>query len=698
MKSAERQQSRRYLRPLPEMSGRGQGRIAAVLSAFAGVALAMIALAAFLPKWGTVGKKINSESIVHASEGTLPVLNCDDPVYYRDNDAVLAGIDIAAAGYYTDHRAKCGLGAAAESEALSTAALYGALSALCTRDGNGNTASGQNSANAAQRAAENAVQAAIGNISGIDGFEVYFATGYACTDASSGARLALRSILNTYSGEQTLSRSNIACFGCASAVRETAQGLEYCFVWCYGKAALTAAEETSIGAGFPASPCVSGELPASPAEGTTLGEVYVLKGKALTAAAIAEALEIRDLRGVPVTVRFDAAAVDTKHAGTQDVNISITFGGRIAGYPLTVNISDAAPLILDEPLALPEIPDGEYWNPAYYASLDSGAGKADVVCVPAALSAESPASPEAGEGGETPQQTVRIIVRNAIGKTATRTLSATVASAEYIPVRPAYTDNNGLNVLTPAGGTLRQNGHSLIQWSGKTGSGSGTDANAATPGKTYVFTLLLPDGRTLAVTKTEPVLVWNPAQEGLCTLTVTEIDASGSTTDRAQIKIDVAKAGEMVYNEPEVRLGDSSGWTLAESGDGLMLLRGVKPGTAAAELLGAISCAGGAEPELTVTLPDGGEPGAEQALPTGARVVLTDRGVVYADWHVIVSGDVNGDGKVGIADFAKLRQHLLKGGIITGDFEYAADVNGDSKIGIGDFAKLRQYLLGKIEL
>jgi hypothetical protein len=684
------------LRPLPETSGRGQGRIAAVLSAFAGVALAMIALAAFLPKWGTVGKKINSGSIVHASEATLPVLNCADPVYYRDNDGVLAGIDIAAANYYADYRAKCGLGSAAESEALSTAALYGALSALCQRDGNGNTASGQNGANAAQRAAETAVQAAIGSISGINGFEVYFATGYACTDAASGARLALRSILNTYSGGQTLSRSNIACFGVASAVRETAQGLEYCFVWCYGKTALTTAAETALNAKFPAAPCVSGELPASPAEGETLGEVYVLKGKALTAAAIAEALELRDLRGVPVTVRFDAAAVDTKHVGTQDVNISLTFGGRIAGYPLTVNISDAAPLILDEPLTLPEIPDGEYWNPAYYAAFDSGAGKADVVCVPAALSAESLAVSDAGEGGETPQQTVKLIVRNALGKTATRTLTATVSSAEYIPVRPAYTDNNGLNVLTPAGGPLRQNGHSLIQWSGKPGSGSG--ANAATSGKSYVFTLLLPDGRTLAVTKTSPVLVWNPAQEGLYTLTVTEIDAGGSISDRAQIKIDVAKAGEMVYNEPEVRLGDSSSWTLAESGEGIMLLRGVKPGTTAAELLGVISCAGGAEPELTVTLPDGGEPGAEQALPTGARVVLTDRGVVYADWHVIVSGDVNGDGKVGIADFAKLRQHLLKGGVITGDFEYAADVNGDSKIGIGDFAKLRQYLLGKIEL
>ena len=655
-------------------------------------------LVSFSPTGTRTGTQSLSGSTVQASENTLPVLNCADPIYYRDNDAVLAGIDIAAAGYYTDHRANCGLGATAESDALSTAALYGALSALCQRDGNGNTASGQNGANAARRAAENAVQAAIGNISGLDGFEVYFATGYACTDASSGARLALRSILNTYSGEQALSRSNIACFGCASAVRETAQGLEYCFVWCYGKTALSSASETAISARFPAVPCVSGELPASPAEGETLGEVYVLKGKALTAAAIAEALEIRDLRGVPVTVRFDAAAVDTKHVGTQDVNISLTFGGRIAGYPLTVNISDAAPLILDEPLALPEIPDGEYWNPAYYAALDSGAGKADVVCVPAALSAESPAAPEAGEGGETPPQTVRIIVRNAIGKTATRTLTATVSSAEYIPVRPAYTDNNGLNVLTPAGGTLRQNGHSLIRWSGKPGSGSGTDANAATHGKTYVFTLLLPDGRMLSVTKTAPVLVWNPAQEGLYTLTVTEIDAGGSMTDRAQIKIDVAKAGEMVYNEPEVRLGDSSGWTLAESGDGLMLLRGVKPGTTAAELLATISCAGGAEPELTVTLPDGGEPGAEQALPTGARVVLTDRGVVYADWHVIVSGDVNGDGKVGIADFAKLRQHLLKGGVITGDFEYAADVNGDSKIGIGDFAKLRQYLLGKIEL
>ena len=212
-----------------------------------------------------------------------------------------------------------------------------------------------------------------------------------------------------------------------------------------------------------------------------------------------------------------------------------------------------------------------------------------------------------------------------------------------------------------------------------------------------VLHILLPDGRTLSVRKNATVLVWNPPQEGLYTLTVTERGADGTVNDRAQIKIDVAKAGEMVYNEPVVLLSDTAGYVLTETDD-KTLLRGVKPGTTAAALLGALGIEGGAEPELTVTLADGGTPGEEQALPTGARVTLTDWDKVYADWHVIVSGDVNGDGKVGIADFAKLRQHLLKGNVIAGDLEYAADLNGDGKIGVADFAKLRQHLLGKIEL
>ena len=301
----------------------------------------------------------------------------------------------------------------------------------------------------------------------------------------------------------------------------------------------------------------------------------------------------------------------------------------------------------------------------------------------------------AGEDGTPASANVKIIVRNAIGKTSVRTLAAGTAAAEYIPVRPVYTDNSGLNALTPSGGQLRQNGHSLIKWSGRAENGS-ADAGVGS-GNTYEFSILLPDGRTLSVRKTEPVLVWNPPQEGLYTLTVTERGADGTAIDRAQIKIDVAKAGEMVYNEPVVLLSDTAGYVLTETDD-KTLLRGVKPGTTAAALLGVLGIEGGAEPELTVTLADGGTPGEEQALPTGARVTLTDRDKVYADWHVIVSGDVNGDGKVGIADFAKLRQHLLKGNVIAGDLEYAADLNGDGKIGVADFAKLRQHLLGKLEL
>lgn len=687
MNNAERQYSRRNTRPLPKKNGRGRRCFAAVLSAFSGLMLALLAVATVLTPENTA-----ASTKVRAAENTLPVLNCADPVYYRDNDAVLAGIDIAAANYYESYRAQCGLGSAAESEALTTAALYGALSALCGSGTGTGTAGGTGGAGAARKAAENAVQAAIGNIGGIDGFEVFYAADYACTDPASGARLAVGSILNTYSGEQTLSRSNIACFGGASAVRETVGGLEYCFVWCYGKTGLTAEREAAIKALFPASACVSGELPASPSQGEALGEVYVQKGKTLTAAAIAEALDIRNLRGVPATVRFDAGAVDTEHTGAQEVNISLTFGGRIAGYPLTVNVSDAAPLIIDEPALLPEIPAGEYWNPAYYAAFDSGAGKADVVCVPVVLSADSMS---AGEDGTPASANVKIIVHNAIGKTSVRTLAAGTAAAEYIPVRPVYTDNNGLNALTPSGGQLRQNGHSLIKWSGRAENGS-ADAGVGS-GNTYDFSILLPDGRTLSVRKTEPVLVWNPPQEGLYTLTVTERGADGTAIDRAQIKIDVAKAGEMVYNEPVVLLSDTAGYVLTETDD-KTLLRGVKPGTTAAALLGALGIEGGAEPELTVTLADGGTPGEEQALPTGARVTLTDRDKVYADWHVIVSGDVNGDGKVGIADFAKLRQHLLKGNVIAGDLEYAADLNGDGKIGVADFAKLRQHLLGKLEL
>ena len=129
-----------------------------------------------------------------------------------------------------------------------------------------------------------------------------------------------------------------------------------------------------------------------------------------------------------------------------------------------------------------------------------------------------------------------------------------------------------------------------------------------------------------------------------------------------------------------------------------MLIRGIPAETRADSIGELITVSGGSGAALTVLKVDGSPASGETLLATAAKLRIVNGGETFAEFTVIISGDVNGDGKVGIGDFAKLRQQLLKGNIITGAFVYAGDLNGDGALGIGDFAKLRQYLLGRIAL
>jgi endo-1,4-beta-xylanase len=62
---------------------------------------------------------------------------------------------------------------------------------------------------------------------------------------------------------------------------------------------------------------------------------------------------------------------------------------------------------------------------------------------------------------------------------------------------------------------------------------------------------------------------------------------------------------------------------------------------------------------------------------------------------VIVTGDVNGDGKITVTDMIATKSHLLGKSKFTGAAEKAADTNGDGKISITDFIQLKAHILGK---
>ena len=64
-------------------------------------------------------------------------------------------------------------------------------------------------------------------------------------------------------------------------------------------------------------------------------------------------------------------------------------------------------------------------------------------------------------------------------------------------------------------------------------------------------------------------------------------------------------------------------------------------------------------------------------------------------YTVIVTGDINGDGKISITDMIAAKAHLLNKEIIRGTSATAADTNGDGKISITDFIQIKAKLLGK---
>ena len=97
---------------------------------------------------------------------------------------------------------------------------------------------------------------------------------------------------------------------------------------------------------------------------------------------------------------------------------------------------------------------------------------------------------------------------------------------------------------------------------------------------------------------------------------------------------------------------------------------------------------------IRVTL-NGKEVSANSLVGTNMVVSLMDGDTVVKSYTVIVTGDINGDGKISITDMIAAKAHLLNKEIIRGNSATAADTNGDGKISITDFIQIKAKLLGK---
>jgi len=82
-------------------------------------------------------------------------------------------------------------------------------------------------------------------------------------------------------------------------------------------------------------------------------------------------------------------------------------------------------------------------------------------------------------------------------------------------------------------------------------------------------------------------------------------------------------------------------------------------------------------------------------LSTNATVNLMSGNTVINTYTIILTGDINGDGKINISDMIVLKSQLLNQKELSNVYAKAADTNGDGKLNITDFIQLKSHIIGK---
>ena len=117
-------------------------------------------------------------------------------------------------------------------------------------------------------------------------------------------------------------------------------------------------------------------------------------------------------------------------------------------------------------------------------------------------------------------------------------------------------------------------------------------------------------------------------------------------------------------------------------------LRRVPLGTTTAEVQSALT------PSSGITIHKGSAP-ATGLAGTGMTVEYTRGGEVVQRLTMVVTGDLNGDGRLDISDMVQLQSHLLGRVTLNDAAAQAADLNGDGRVDISDMVQITAALLGR---
>ena len=94
---------------------------------------------------------------------------------------------------------------------------------------------------------------------------------------------------------------------------------------------------------------------------------------------------------------------------------------------------------------------------------------------------------------------------------------------------------------------------------------------------------------------------------------------------------------------------------------------------------------------MIFTNKDGEILGEEDTIATGTRL----RAGKTLEYTLIVSGDIDKNGKITITDLAKMKLHLIKKELLTGDSLKAADFDGNGAVTITDLVQLKLKMIVK---
>ncbi len=91
----------------------------------------------------------------------------------------------------------------------------------------------------------------------------------------------------------------------------------------------------------------------------------------------------------------------------------------------------------------------------------------------------------------------------------------------------------------------------------------------------------------------------------------------------------------------------------------------------------------------------GEEVGTDALIATGMEIQLVVDGQVLKRLTVVVTGDINGDGKITLTDMLIAKALVLKKTTLTGAAAQAADTNNDQNVSITDYLQIKAQILGK---